>query len=197
MDMFDIDYNEQMLNYYPEIIKAIREFRVLVETQSIEVTEMHKELTNILSNAYISTADEVTIKKWERMLGIIPLPQGEDDMETWLEDRRETILARLYTTEKLNTKTISDIVSIFTGGIAVSYFKDNTVNVLIYPPAGSKQFKFENVEQELRKKIPAHLQFNVERNYYTWSQIVGNHATWQDVKSSFANWEEVLLCSVL
>lgn len=188
-----IDYNEQMLNYYPEVIKAIREFQILIKTQSLEVEEMHEELTKLLGNAYISTADESTIAKWEQMLGITPLEQGEDDLETWLSDRRETILARLYNAEKLNSKTISDIVKIFTNGTAESYFKDGVVHVKISPPEDNKQYKFENVEQELRKKVPAHLGFQVDRNYYTWLETKSNYETWNDIKNNFATWEDILL----
>lgn len=188
-----LDYNEQMLNYYPEVIKAIREFQALTKAESIEIENTHIELNRILANAYIADADETRIAQWEKMLGIVPLPQGDDQYDTWLEDRRETILARLYSPQKLNTKTIEEIVSIFTGGETKSYFKNGTIYVLISPPKNNKQYKFENVEQELRKKIPAHLMFQVSRNYYTWLQTKNNHATWGDVKNNFSTWEEVLL----
>ena len=194
---YTIDYNEQMLNYYPEVIKAIREFQILIETQSLEVEQMHEELIKILGNAYISTADVDKISQWENFLGIVPLAQGDDSFETWIEDRRETILARLFNTPKLNTKSISDIVKIFTGGSAISYFKNSTVYVIITPPKDNKQFKFENVENELRKKIPAHLDFQIDRNYYTWLQLKENSATWEDVKNNFTTWEDVLLNATL
>ena len=192
MDMV-IDYNEQMLNYYPEVIKAIREFQAMIKTQSLEVEEMHDQLTKMLSNAYVSTADDTAIARWENMLGIVPLPQGEDDAETWLTDRRDTILARLYSVEKLNEKSIADVVKIFTGGSAKSYFKDGVIHVLILPAKGNKQYKFENVEQELQKKTPAHLMLQVDRQYYTWLQVKNNYATWADVKNNNATWEELLL----
>lgn len=192
MDL-EINYNEQMLNYYPEVIKAIKEFQAMIATQSVEVEKLHDELTKILGNAYISTADEKRILMWEQLLGIDPLPQGDDTLEDWLSDRRETILARLYNVKKLNRDTISEIVQIFTGGTATSYFKDSTIYVSILPPKNNKQYKFENVEQELRNKIPAHLMFQVSRDYYDWLQIKNNESTWGDVKSNFENWEEVLL----
>lgn len=189
---YKIDYNEQMLNYYPEVIKSIREFQALISTQSLEVEEMHEELTKILGNAYISTSNETRIAEWEAFLGIVPLEQGEDDMDTWLADRRETILARIFQTPKLNSKAISDIVKIFTGGTAKSYFKDCVIHILITPPNNNKQYKFENVERELSNKIPAHLEFTVSRNYYTWLQI-NDGSTWADVKSKYGVWEDVLL----
>lgn len=192
-----LDYNEHMLSYYPEVIKSIREFQMLIATQSLQVEEMHQKLVEILGSAYVTTANEERVAEWEKLLEITPLPQGEDDLETWLADRRETILARLYHAEKLNTKSIADIVSIFTGGTAISYFKDSTINVLISPPKNNKLYKFANVEQELRKKVPAHLEFQVNRHYYTWLETKTNNATWGDVATNFANWEEVLMWTPL
>jgi hypothetical protein len=191
-----IDYNTQMLNYYPEVIKAIREFQVLIETQSLEVAEMHEELTKILTNAYVGTADENRIAKWEHYLGITPLPQGDESLEDWLSDRRETILARLYKVEKLNTKSIQDIVSIFTGGEATSYFKDGIIHILIEPPPSNKQYRFENVEQEIAKKIPAHLQYDIRRNYQLWSTVLEYNKTWSDVRTNYATWRDVLVNDV-
>lgn len=188
----NIDYNEQMLNYYPEVIKAIREFQALIATQSLSITEMHEELAKILENAYLDTATEDRISDWEHFLGITPKPQGDDTLETWLSDRKETILARLYKTQKLNTKSISEIVEIFTGGTATSYFKNGTIYVLISPPKNNKQYKFDNVEQELRKKIPAHLKFSVATNYFTWGDIQKANATWNDVLNNNTDWNDVL-----
>lgn len=190
----EITYNERMLNYYPEVIKAIREFKALIETQALEIEEMHEELVKILANAYVSSADENTLTKWEKFLGITPLEQGEDTLETWISDRRETILARLYHTEKMNTKSISDVVKIFTGGEARSYFRDGVVYVLISPPRNGKRYKFENVEQELQKKTPAHLLLQVEQNYRTWGQVKDTHVTWESVVN-VPNWEE--LCYIV
>ena len=146
----------------------------------------------VLENPYIRTAHEDRISDWERVLGIDPLPQGDDDLETWLSDRRETIIARLYQPERLNSQTISDIVKIFTGGKTNSYFKDGTIHILISPPKDNKKYKFENVEQELKQKAPAHLLFNVSRDYQAWAVIKTDHPTWADVLTDHTDWDEVL-----
>ncbi len=192
-----INYNQQMLDYYPEVIKAIREFQVLIETQSLQVEDIHNELTKALENAYVNTADDDRIAEWERFLGISPLPQGDDPLEQWLEDRRETILARLYAPKKLNTTSISEIVSIFTGGKATSYFKDGVIHILISPPRSNKKFKFENIEQELKQKIPAHLLFEVAMNYQYWTKVKSDNTTWGNVMSNYINWDEVLCPSLI
>ena len=190
---YEINYNEQMLNRFPEVIKAIREFQVLMETEAIEVENLNVELLRILDNAYIKTADQNRIEEWEKLLEITPLPQGDDDLETWLSDRRESILARLYGDERLNTKSIAEIVSIFTGGSANSWFKDSTIYVEITPPPTNKSYKFTNVEAELTKRVPAHLNFQVSRNYYDWLEVRNNHNTWGDVNNNFESWEQVLI----
>lgn len=188
-----IDYNEQMLSRYPEVIKAIKEFQLLTKVESVEVESLHDELTKILCNAYIVDADATKISQWESFLGITPLPKGDSTDELWLSDRRETILARLYRTQKLNSQSIAEVVSIFTGGSALSYFKNGTIHVYITPPKDNKQYQFLNVEQELRNKIPAHLSLRVERNYYTWEEIESSNRTWEDVENNFPTWEDVLL----
>ena len=184
--MADINYYEQMLNYYPEVIKSIRDYKELIAAQSVEIADLDDTLTTTLRNAYISDADEATLVRWEKVLGITPL-EGST-----VEDRRETILARLYNTPKLNSESISEIVRIFTGGTAKSYFKDGTIYVLITPPDKSKSYKFDNVTQELRKKIPAHLGLSVAKNYLTWGDVKNKYATWEDVMVAHTDWEDVL-----
>jgi hypothetical protein len=187
-----INYNDQMFNRYPEIIKSIKEFQTLITVQSLEVEEMHEHLTKILSNNYINTADVSKIEKWEDYLGIVPLPQGEDDYDTWINDRKATILARLYATEKLSERSISDLVRIFTGGTAKCYFSNGMIHVIMSPPPGNKQFKFKNVEQEIRNKVPAHLQFEVRRDYFSWLELKSSYNTWWDLNENFETWKAVL-----
>ena len=187
-----INYNEQMLNYYPEVIKAVREFQVLIESQSLEVEEMHQKLTQMLLDAYITTASEKQLTKWEQFLNLTPLPQNEDSLETWLSDRRESILARLYQTSKLNTNAIGDIVRIFTGGMCESYFKDGVIYILVNLPKNNKHYKFENLVNALKDKLPAHLMCRIERNYFTWEEAKDTYGLWNNVLNSNLLWEGIL-----
>jgi hypothetical protein len=82
---------------------------------------------------------------------------------------------------------------VFTGGTANSWFKDGVLYVEITPPPGNKSYKFSNVEQELRHKIPAHLELNVSRNYNLWKEILEVYPTWQDVMNNFETWGDVLI----
>lgn len=176
---------ERMWNYYPEIVKKIKEFPAMVQAKCPEMGFLSEERTKILNNAWMLTMDETRVKQWERLLGIVPLP------DSTLEDRRETIAARVYGGYKLNTESIRAIVNIFTQSGCRSYFRDSTIYVIIYPPSGDKTYKFENIENELWRRVPAHLNLNVSRSYSTWGDVNNHHASWNTLYNEYNNWEDV------
>ena len=135
------------------------------------------------------TMSEDRTQEWEKLLGITPIANST------LQDRRETIMARIRGIGKLNTESINAIVKTFTGGYAESYFKNSTLYVEITPPPNDKRFIFENVEQELKRRVPAHLKFKVSRNYYTWGEVNTNNENWQAVKDDFESWFDLYLYS--
>ena len=180
-------YQERMLGYYPQVIQAILEFRGIVDAEAPEFEVLAEANWRGIDDAYLTTMSEERVKQWEAILGIQPLE------DSTVEDRRDTIIARIRGQGKLNTDLINTIVKTFTGGTANSWVKDSVLYVEITPPPESKQYKFENIEQELRLKVPAHLGFKISRNYYSWTDVIVAHPTWQDIKNGFDTWEEVLL----
>lgn len=177
-------YRKRMNEYYPQVIQAIKEFQAIIDAEYPEFELLNSEQTTIISDAYLTTMGEVRIEQWENMLGIQPLEDSS------VNDRRETVIARIRGQGKLNTALINTIVNTFTGGTANSWVKDSVLYVEITPPPGDKNYQFANVEQELRNKIPAHLGFNVARNYYKWGEVKDSHDTWQDVKDFFDTWQD-------
>lgn len=176
-----------MNNYYPQVLQSILEFQAILDAEAPEFEKLDENNERVISDAYLTTMTETRIEEWENMLGIQPLE------DSTVDDRRDTIIARIRGQGKLNSKTINDIVKTFTGGTANSWIENSTLYVEITPPPNNKQYRFENVEQEVSKKVPAHLDFKVSRNYYTWGEIKNTYATWGDVNSSFGKWEDVLL----
>jgi hypothetical protein len=176
-----------MNGYYPQVLQSVLEFQAIINSEYPEFEDLKAEHQKVLNNAYLTIMGEERIEQWEKILGIRPL------VDSSLEDRRETIIARIRGQGKLNAELINLIVGTFTGGTANSWVADGTLYIEITPPPENKSYKFENVEQELRHKIPAHLQLNVSRNYYTWGEVKDRCATWQDVLDEFGTWNEVLL----
>lgn len=180
-------YQERMIGYYSQVIAAIEEFKAIIDAEYPEMEELDDGKTSTINDAYLITMGEDRIKSWEKILNIAPLAGSS------LDDRRDTIIARIRGQGKLNTALISSIVNAFTGGTANSYIEDSVLYVEITPPPNNKQYQFANVEQELKKKAPAHLGLNVSRHYSTWGQIKEKFASWDAIKSTFTDWEEVKL----
>lgn len=180
-------YGMRMLSYYPEVIKTLLEFQALTSASGFEIDFLRSELKLSIDDYFLTTMGEERIVEWERFLGISP---SEDDT---LDDRREVIIAKFRGGYKLNTASINNIVDVFTQGKAISYIKDSCLYVKILPPPNNKQYKFSNVENELTRRVPAHLKIDVSRNYSTWGEIKNNFTSWQDLKESNTSWEDVML----
>lgn len=183
----DLMYRERMNSYYPEVITAIMEFKGIIDAEYPEFEDVNSVCNRITDDAYLTTMGEERINQWEKIFGIKAVDGSS------VSDRRETIIARIRGQGKLNTELINNIVRTFTGGTANSWVADSTLYVEITPPPDNKQFIFANVEQELAKKVPAHLGFRVSRNYYDWEETKNTFATWQDVKDNFETWNDVYI----
>lgn len=180
-------YKERMLEYYPPVVRSIKEFQAIVDTESTEMEQFANARDDVLNDAYLLTMGEERIKSWERIFGL------SFDANATLQDRRETVIARLRSKGKLNTQSIVAIVNSFTGGTAKANMEDSTLVVKIQPPHGSKSFRFESVEKELSKNLPSHIGLSVVRDYPTWETLMNNTGTWSNSMFYYRTWEEVLL----
>ena len=180
-------YGQRMIEYYPQVISCIQEFKAIIKAEYPEIEDINAGKDRVIEDAYLLTMTEERIESWEKILGIAPLANST------LGDRRDTIIARIRGQGKLNTALINSIVNAFTGGKAESWVKDSVLYVIITPPPTNKQYQFANVEQELSKKVPAHLGFKVSRNYFTWGDIKNNHTDWGEVSTKLETWNDVYL----
>lgn len=180
-------YRDRMIDYYPQVIKAIKEFQAIIDAEAPEYEDLSIARDKLIEDAYLTTMNEERIAQWETLLGISPLANSSVD------DRRDTVLARIRAQGKLNTEMINTIVNTFTGGTAESWIENSVLYVEITPPPNDKSFQFTNVVQELSRKVPAHLGILVERKYNTWDNLLANYSTWGDVYETFTDWQEVLL----
>lgn len=180
------DAGIRMLDYYPEVIKKILEFKALIFSEGFEIDFVKTDVNFLANESYLLTMSEDRIVEWEKLLKLTPTSD-----ET-IEDRRDKIVAAIRGKGKLNTKGINSVVGAFTnGGTAISYIQDNTLYVKVQPPHGNKEYKFSNVEKALLPLIPAHLNLSVIRDYATWKDVKDNFALWSSVKE-LPTWEDLL-----
>ena len=179
-------YKTRMNSYYPQVVQCIKEFQAIIDSEYPEFDMLAEGRDQITADAYLVTMGEERISQWEQLLSIRPIAGST------IDDRRDTVVARIRGQGKLNTQTINAIVKAFTGGTAISYVENSTLYVKITPPPGNKQYQFENVTQELNHKIPAHLGLNVSRNYSTWGEIRDYYRDWNAV-AQLPTWDELVL----
>lgn len=177
----------RMLEYYPDVIKCLLEIQALMFTEGFEIDGITSSLESALGDAYFETMGEERIEQWEQLLRLTP-----NSIST-LENRRDAIIARIRGNGKLNTEAIQLIVSAFTNGTAESSFKNSTLTVKIKAPKNNKQYIFSDVENELKRRVPAHINLIVSRDYATWGEIKNNFASWQELSTALTDWEGVIL----
>lgn len=182
-------YKDRMLDYYPNVIRSVNEFRTIVDAEYPEFEALKTARDQVVDDAYLTTMSEDRIVEWEKALNIRP------PLDSTIENRRDTIIARMRGQGKLNTELINLIVKTFTGGTAQSWYslQDNVLHINILPPSNSKNFNLNSVIQELDRRVPAHLGLSVNQVFATWDQISDRCATWNDVKNTYPTWEDVLV----
>jgi hypothetical protein len=185
--IMNINYTKRMLEYYPNVIQAILEFQAIIDSESPEIEALSKGVERVTTDAYLTTMSEERLAQWEQLLSIKPRS------DSTISNRRDTVIARIRAQSKLNTETIDLIVKTFTGGTAKSFVKNGTLYVRITPPPENKQYQFKDVEQEIKRKVPAHLKCVVERNYYTWENVNNDYSTWEVLLANQGIWSNVLL----
>lgn len=78
-----------LLDLLPQIYHPIQDFQAMSNLSSEEVEELYSGVDYILDNAFINSASETTIAKWEGYLNITP--NGTDT----LDERKFRVLAKL------------------------------------------------------------------------------------------------------
>lgn len=178
-------HGHRMINYYPNAVKVLLEFQAMIQSLGFELDFLKGEFNFTFNDAFLSTMGIDRIKQWEKSLSISITPNST------LEDRRNAIMARLQSRFKLNTESISAIVKTLTNGTCTSYFKDSCIYVEIAPPDSQQIEVFPTVENELKRRKPAHLDLRLYRKFSTWGDIKDNFSSWEDVKESLTDWKAV------
>lgn len=174
-----------MNSYYPEVIRAIDEFKAIIDGEYPEFEDLSAARDEVLNNAYLTTMGEDRIAEWEKVLNLTPVAGST------IDNRRDSVIAAIRGNGKLNTKMIETIVGTFTGGTVESWIIDDVLYVKIYPPSYDKVYDFDAVVNAITVKLPAHLSAFIYRNYSAWEGVKEYAVTWGGVSEKFSTWRDV------
>ena len=172
----------KMIGWYPTNVVAVDALRAVNDVVGHELDNARARGALLNNNAFLFWMDESRLAEWENALEI-DVPENST-----VEERRNIIIAKIRGQNKFNVSNIKSIVKTFTGGDAEVTVADGVISVKVLPPNNGQLYNQSALVWELKNKIPAHMQLNIERYYSTWGDVKNNETSWQSIRSGYTNW---------
>lgn len=173
----------KMIGWYPTTVVAVDALRAVNDVVGHELDNARARGALLNNNAFLFWMDESRLAEWENALEI-DVPENST-----VEERRNVIIAKIRGQNKFNVSNIKSIVKTFTGGDAEVTVADGVISVQVLPPNNGQLYNQSALVWELKNKIPAHMQLNIERYYSTWGDVKNNETSWQSIRSGYTNWD--------
>lgn len=179
--------------YIPEFIADIEEFKIIYNTENISFDKLDTNIDGVISDVFISTSSNDAITRYENFLNI----KGVGT----LEQRRCYIRSLLQKGNKLNEKSIKDIVNAITGSDCIVHFfggdeldnpepGNSLLRVQVLSPDNYRDYRYEDIVRVIKPLVPEHIKLSVVRFFATWEDVYNNFAGWSAIKN-LKSWEEV------
>jgi hypothetical protein len=144
-----------ILNYYPPVIKQIREIQAIAKAEDLEFEKLKLAINEVLNNMFVFTANERGIKRFETILGITP-----KSTQT-LDDRRINIIA-MMNRRKMSLSELTAMLSNYSEGIElINNISDMTMIVILNNDASSIEALNKVVDEILPMNI--YFEFSLQR----------------------------------
>ena len=173
----------KMIGWYPTTVVAVDALRAVNDVVGHELDNARARGALLNNNAFLFWMDESRLAEWENALEI-DVPENST-----VEERRNVIIAKIRGQNKFNVSNIKSIVKTFTGGDAEVTVANGVISVKVLPPNNGQLYNQSALVWELKNKIPAHMQLNIERYYSTWGDVKNNETSWQSIRNGYTNWD--------
>lgn len=140
-----------LINYLPPYVQEYREMQQITGTEQPEIDNMWIACRNALADQFVLDATENGVKRWEKIVGIIP-----KDTET-LDERKLNVLARLNLRLPYTLRTLTEMLNVLCGADGYTLKVDENNYLLIIKLALSNEHNFSAVENLIRRVVPANL----------------------------------------
>lgn len=187
-------YNINLMELLPEYLHDIREFKLIMETESNKFNDLYFKLDKFVDYQFVDAMPVEILQRYETFLGIV----GEGTVE----QRRAYIKALYSKGDKLSETSIQAIVKSITGGKAlVKFFAggeflnpnpgQGTLRIQVLSPDPTVNYKFDDVIRAIAPYMPAHIKLELLRYFSTWEDISRDYNTWDSIKTSASNWQSL------
>lgn len=172
--------------YVPEFISQLEQFRYLYGIENLQFNLFDEKVRKVIDDVYITSSSSEAILRYENFLNI----KGAGT----LEQRKSYLKSLIQKGNKLNEKSINDIVNTITGSSAIVTFflageeenpneDENLLLVQVLSPDIYKDYRYEDIERALHPLVPAHINLSVVKFFATWEDVYNNLSNWEEVKT--------------
>ncbi|WP_324824980.1 putative phage tail protein [Sinanaerobacter sp. ZZT-01] len=160
-----LDRKIKLVNYLPQIMGEILEFKELTEAETTEMVKLYHAIQLVADDQYVESATENGVKRWESILKI--LPKGTD----LLEERKFRIVTRLNEKLPYSYRMLLQQLETICGksGYTVELKEDEYK--LIVKVALTVKSNFDDVDLLLHRVVPANLVIDLSLKYNQHSTL--------------------------
>lgn len=147
-----------LLSYIPDFLKEYEEMRAVQEVLQPEIQRLEDETESVFSNQFISSSDIRSIKRYEKMLHIQPLP---DDT---LADRCFKVLSKWNRMIPYTKVTLRQKLSVLCGEDGFTLEIDPKKVITVRVALKSKR-NFYEVREMLEEFVPCNMVMDLDLLY--------------------------------
>jgi len=175
----DRDNLYAMKDYLPKYYGDIREAMKIIQTEANEITKVRAELNRLFDQFFV-VSNDVTLDRWENILGIEYVPNRSN------EARRNLINAKLRGTNTSTLATMKSIVGSFYKSDVTERNSANSLNIKITERRGVPK-NMPDVKHAVQEVIPAHIKPVFGYSFVPWSEVEAVDMRFEDANSY--SWE--------
>jgi len=147
--------NRPLLGYLPTVLRDVREYQALTLGEEPEIELLWGEIKNALDDQFVLSATENGVRRWEKMLGIIP------KATVTLNERKFTILTRLAEQLPFTMRMLERMLAELCGPDGFKIDLQADVYALKVLVAITAKNNFDDIGLMLRRICPANLTINL------------------------------------
>lgn len=152
--------DRRMLEYLPPILQGAREMRAILDiAEQPEFEKAWLAVDTAFLDQFVQTMTEYGLRRWESMLGILPLPSDT------LDDRRFRLLTRLNESLPYTYRALDRMLEALCGRDGYMLEVKHLEYTVVVRIARAQKAQFEAVEAMLHRIIPANMIIDLSLMY--------------------------------
>lgn len=155
----------KLIDYLPYIVRDYAEFQGITGAEQPEFENAWAAVDDLLNNQFITTAGNLGLSRWEKILGITP--KGTDT----LDDRRFRVLTRLNEELPYTLPQLRLILETLCGAGNYSAIVEKGTYILVVKIGLAAKKNFSDVEALLQRVVPANMVVDLSQLYNTHAEL--------------------------